>query len=105
LLKPHARQSILTGKFGLSNHSLENAYTYKGINRHESTVDLETLRWFLYTIIVEFHEAYLVIVEDKSQRHDLMGMKNYLLCHALELTLKGRLVDTGKYDEEKEYPS
>jgi hypothetical protein len=30
-----------------------------------------------------------------------MGMKNYLLCHALELTLKGRLVDTGKYNEEK----
>jgi hypothetical protein len=63
-------------------------------------------------IVVEFHEAYLVIVEDKSQRHDLMGMKNYLLCHALELTLKGRLVDTGKYNAEslyshtyKEHPS
>jgi hypothetical protein len=41
-----------------------------------------------------------------------MGMKNYLLCHALELTLKGRLVDTGKYNAEslyshtyKEHPS
>lgn len=57
--------------------------------------------WLLYTIAVEFHEAYLVIERDTLKRHQFIGMRHYLLCHAMELILKSWLVDTGKYNEEK----
>lgn len=57
--------------------------------------------WLLYTIAVEFHEAYLAIERDTLKRHDFIGMRHYLLCHAMELILKSWLVDTGQYNEEK----
>ena len=57
--------------------------------------------WLLYTIALEFHEAYIVIEKDTLKRHDFIGMRHYLLCHALELILKSWLVDTGKYNEDK----
>lgn len=57
--------------------------------------------WLLYTIAVEFHEAYLAIERDTLNRHDFIGMRHYLLCHAMELILKSWLVDTGQYNEEK----
>lgn len=47
----------------------------------------------------EFYHTYAVLMEDKSDRHDFLAMKHYLLCHALELTLKGWLADTGNYNE------
>lgn len=48
----------------------------------------------------EFYLTYIVIKEDQPPKHDFLSMKHYLLCHALELTLKGWLVDTGNYNEE-----
>jgi hypothetical protein len=57
--------------------------------------------WLLYTIAVEFHEAYLAIERDTLKRHDFIGMRHYLLCHAMELILKSWLVDTGQFNEDK----
>lgn len=57
--------------------------------------------WLLYTIAVEFHEAYLAIERDTLKRHDFIGMRHYLLCHAIELILKSWLVDTGQFNEDK----
>ena len=53
----------------------------------------------LYATACEFYQTYCVVEENKPQDSNFIGMKHYLLCHALELTLKGWLVDTGKYNE------
>jgi hypothetical protein len=55
----------------------------------------------LLTTALEFYQTYVVIEENKPQDSNFIGMKHYLLCHALELTLKSWLVDTGKYNEDK----
>lgn len=54
----------------------------------------------LYAGAMEQYLAYVVITEDKSDRHDFLAVKHGLLCQAFELTLKSLLVDTGAYNEE-----
>jgi hypothetical protein len=56
--------------------------------------DVAKLFW---SVAVEFYEAYLVVDQDETKRHDLTAMKHYLIGHALEVTLKGWLLDTGEY--------
>ena len=58
----------------------------------------------LYATTLEFYQTYCVVEENKPQDSNFIGMKHYLLCHALELTLKGWLVDTGKYNETGDWP-
>ena len=55
-----------------------------------------------YGTAVEFREAYLALQADTRQMHGFEAAKPYLLCHALELTLKGCLVHTdhAKYTDE-----
>lgn len=48
----------------LSNHSLESAY--KGMNRYESTADLETLRVIALYYSCRVYGTYLVIKEYPS---------------------------------------
>ncbi len=55
----------------------------------------------LYATAMEFFQTYAVLEEAKSQRHDFIAMKHFLLCHALELALKGLLIDTGQYNEDQ----
>jgi hypothetical protein len=55
-----------------------------------------------YGTAVEFREAYLALQADTRQMFGFEAAKPYLLCHALELTLKGCLVhtDQSKYTDE-----
>jgi len=55
----------------------------------------------LYATAMEFYQTYAVLEEVNSPRHDFIAMKHFLLCHALELALKGLLVDTGQYNEDE----
>src|SRR5437762_1875067 len=55
----------------------------------------------LYATAMEFYQTYAVLEEANSPRHDFIAMKHFLLCHALELALKGLLVDTGRYNEDE----
>ena len=48
----------------LYNHLLERPY--KGMNRYESTADLETLRVIALYYSCRVYGTYLVIVEDTS---------------------------------------
>ncbi len=60
----------------------------------------------LYVWAVEFYQTYQAIVTNSSLPdypgvdHKFIGMRHYTLCHALELTLKSLLVDTGDYNEQ-----
>jgi len=68
----------------------------------QSQLPIQTSKGYarlLYATAFEFYQTYCVLEENKPQESNLIGMKHYLLCHALELTLKGWLVDTGKYNE------
>jgi uncharacterized protein YjaG (DUF416 family) len=61
----------------------------------------------LYCWAAEFYSTYQAVVSDSSfgsylgVQHNFIGMRHYTLCHALELTLKSLLVNTGNYDEQK----
>jgi len=52
--------------------------------------------WF-YVSSREFHDAYNALAQDRSGRNDFIAVKHYLLCHALETSLKGLLAETGNY--------
>ncbi len=55
----------------------------------------------LYATAMEFYQVYPVLVADTSKLHDFTAVKHYNLCHAFELTLKGWLVYTGQFSEER----
>jgi hypothetical protein len=70
--------------------------------RTSPQLPLQTSKVFarlLYATSFEFYQTYCVVEANKPHDSDFIGMKHYLLCHALELTLKGWLVDTGNYNE------
>lgn len=71
------------------------------MTRRPSTITLSSKQYAdqLYATAMEFYQTYVVLVEDKSKRHDFIGMKYYTVCHALELALKSLLIDTGNYNE------
>jgi hypothetical protein len=71
------------------------------MTQRPSTITLSSKQYAdqLYAIATEFYQTYIALAEDKSGRHDFIGMKYYTLCHALELTLKSLLIDTGNYNE------
>ncbi len=60
----------------------------------------------LYAWAVEFYQTYQAIAATPSLGsylgvdHKFLGMTHFALCHALELTLKSLLVDTGTYNEQ-----
>jgi HEPN domain-containing protein len=56
--------------------------------------------WF-YVSSREWLEAYVVLDQDQSGRHDFIAIKHHLLCHALETALKGLLAETGTYSYEQ----
>lgn len=60
----------------------------------------------LYISAVEFYQTYQAVAAASSLGyylgvdHKFIGMRHYALCHALELTFKSLLVDTGAYNEQ-----
>src|SRR5260221_2560202 len=60
----------------------------------------------LYVSAVEFYETYQAVAAAPSLGnylgvdHKFIGMRHFALCHALELTFKSLLVDTGTYNEQ-----
>lgn len=61
----------------------------------------------LYVWAAEFYSTYQAVDTNSlfksylGVEHLFIGMRHYALCHALELTLKSLLVNTGNYDEQK----
>ncbi len=55
--------------------------------------------WNLYVTAQEFYQTYVVVEQSHSKMHDFLAMRHFLLCHALEVTLKSLLIDTGVYNE------
>lgn len=61
----------------------------------------------LYVWAVEFYQTYQAIETNTSLGsypgvdHKFIGMRHYTLCHALELTFKSLLIDTGIYNEQR----
>lgn len=60
----------------------------------------------LYVSAVEFYQTYQAVATAPSLDyylgvdHKFIGMRHFALCHALELTFKSLLVDTGTYNEQ-----
>ena len=60
----------------------------------------------LYVWAVEFYQTYQAVATAPTLGsypgvdHKFLGMSHFALCHALELTFKSLLVDTGTYNEQ-----